>query len=473
MSKAPSKEQSAQSRLDSLQAWLDDRLAALLDENHVPGAAVAVSLGDMVIDAAAGVLSKDTGVGATPDSVFQIGSITKVWTTTLAMQLVDEGRLDLDAPVRDHLPDFKLADDEAAARITVRQLMCHVSGFEGDFFTDTGRGDDCLEKYVATLGDTPQLFPPGERFSYNNAAYCVLGRIVEVLREKPYDACLREHLFAPLGLTHAATGPYEAILYRAAVGHTRATPDADPRPAPVWALVRSNAAAGAMLAMRPRDLLTFARMHLSDGLAPNGSRVLTADSARAMRRPQVDVPPLGLMGDSWGLGWEIFDFPGGTVVGHDGGTIGQSAFLRAVPGHDIAVAVLTNGGDAIALYAEIVGRVLRDLAGIELPPLPVPDPAAPRVDASRYVGTYASSVADTVVSQDADGRIWAERTPKGIFAEIGAARERIELVAAGEHTLIAAEPEQGAHRLHTFVGDDGEGHALYLHTGRADRRVGP
>ncbi|MER5258907.1 serine hydrolase domain-containing protein [Streptomyces sp. NPDC002855] len=479
MSRTPSKARTpsgarTRGRLDALQGWLNGRLADLLAENQVPGAAVAVSVGDAVIDAAAGVLSKDTGVEATPDSLFQIGSITKVWTTTLAMQLVDEGKLDLDAPVRDHLPDFKLADDEAAARITVRQLMCHVAGFEGDFFTDTGRGDDCLEKFVATLGDTPQLFTPGERFSYNNAAYCVLGRIVEVLREKPYDACLREHLFAPLGLTHAATGPYEAILHRAAVGHIRATPDAEPRPAQVWALARSNAAAGAMLAMRPRDLLTFARMHLADGLGPDGGRVLGADSAHAMRRRQADVPPLGLMGDSWGLGWEIFDFPGGTVVGHDGGTIGQSAFLRVVPGHDVAVAVLTNGGDPLALYAEIVGRVLHDLAGIELPALPVPDPQTPRVDASRYVGTYASSAADTVVSQDDEGRVWAERTPKGIFAEIGGGQERIELVAsAWEDTLISVAPENGMHRLHAFVGDDGEGHAQFLHTGRADRRVGP
>ncbi|MFG2503644.1 serine hydrolase domain-containing protein [Streptomyces sp. NPDC048441] len=450
---------------------MSGHLAALLDEHQVPGAAVAVSFGDAVIDAAAGVLSKDTGVEATPDSVFQIGSITKVWTTTLAMQLVDEGKLDLDAPVRDYLPDFKLADDAAAARITTRQLMCHVSGFEGDFFTDTGVGDDCLEKFIATLGDVPQLFAPGERFSYNNAGYCVIGRIVEVLREKSYDDCLRAHLFAPLGLTHAAAGPYEAILHRAAVGHLQATPDAAPRPAPVWALVRSNSAAGSMLAMRPRDLLAFARMHLTEGRAPDGTQVLSPESALAMRQRQVDVPPLGLMGDAWGLGWELFDFPGGTVIGHDGGTIGQSAFLRAVPGQDIAVAVLTNGGDPLAVYTEIVGRVLRELAGIELPALPEPDPEAPRIDASRYVGTYASSVADTVVSQDADGRVWAERTPKGIFAEIGGGPERVELVPARCDTLIAVEPEHGMHRMHSFVGDDGEGRAQFLHTGRADRRV--
>ncbi len=86
----------------------------------------------------------------------------------------------------------------------------------------------------------------------------MLGRLVEVLREKPYDECLREHLFAPLGLTHAATGPYDAILFRAAVGHIELEPGAGYQPAPVWALARSNAPAGSMLAMRPRDLLAFA-----------------------------------------------------------------------------------------------------------------------------------------------------------------------------------------------------------------------
>ncbi|MEV0261289.1 serine hydrolase domain-containing protein [Streptomyces sp. NPDC050617] len=480
MSQAPSESLSpspsgagADPRLDALHAWLNGRLATLLDEHQVPGAAVAVSVGDAVIDVAAGVLSKRTGVEATPDSVFQIGSITKVWTTTLAMQLADEGKLALDAPVRDYLPEFALADDAAAAAITVRQLMCHVSGFEGDLFTDTGVGDDCIEKFVATLGDAPQLFPPGERFSYNNAGYCVLGRIVEVLREKTYDACLRDHLFAPLGLTHAATGPYEAILHRAAVGHIPTGPDAAFEAAPAWALPRSNSAAGSMLAMRPRDLLAFARMHLADGVGPDGTRVLGAQSTRAMRERQTDVPYLGLMGDRWGLGWEIFDWPGATVVGHDGGTLGQSAYLRAVPGQDVAVAVLTNGGESLAVYQEIVERVLGELAGVEVPPLPAPDPDAPRIDAARYVGTYSSGVADTVVSQDADGRIWAERTPKGIFAQLGGGPERTELAPAREDSLIAVERRHGMHQIHSFVGDDGDGHALYLHTGRADRRVAP
>jgi len=459
------------SRLDEINEWLPQRLSELLADNKVPGAAVAVAAGDEVVEAAAGVLSKATGVEATPDSVFQVGSITKVWTATLVMQLVDEGKLDLDAPVRDYVAEFSIGDDAAAARITVRQLLCHVSGFEGDIFTDTGKGDDCVEKYVATLTDTPQLFAPGELFSYNNAGYCVLGRIVEVLRDKPYSDCLREHVFTPLQLTHAANGPYEAIMYRAAVGHIEPTPGADPEPAPVWALMRSNEPAGSMLSMRPRDLLAFARMHLSGGTGPDGATVLSPASVKAMQERQVDVPDLGLMGNAWGLGWELFDWPGGPVIGHDGGTIGQAAFLRAVPGQDIAVAVLTNGGNPFPLYTEIIGRVLRDLAGIEMPALPSPDGAKPPADASRYVGTYSSSVSDSTVSQDSDGRVWLERKPKGVLAEFGEAPERNELLAWRGDTLIPATPDHGVYLPHAFIGDDGDGHALYLHTGRADRRA--
>ena len=457
--------------LDDMKTWLDQHLAEVLAEHDVPGAAVAVYAGGEVVDHAAGILNKATGVEATADSLFQIGSITKVWTTTMVMQLVDEGKLDLDVPLRTYLPEFRLADADAAASITMRQLLSHTAGFEGDIFTDTGRGDDCVEKYVATLETDPQLFPPGERFSYNNAGFCVIGRVVEVLRGKAYDDCLPEFLFGPLGLTHAAASPYEAILHRVALGHIRLAPDAELTPAPIWSLVRSNAPAGAALAMRPRDLIAFARMHLDGGTAADGTRVLTRESATAMQELQVKLPELGMMGDAWGLGWELFDIDGTRVVGHDGGTIGQSAFLRIVPERDVAVALLTNGGDTIQAYRAVVGHVLAELAGVQLPPLPSPPAEPARVDASRYVGAYSCEVLDYVVSQDDDGRIWLDETPKGIIAQMGAQPERSELLAYSEDTLIAAEPKQGMYQLSAFVGDDGQGRALYLHNGRATRRV--
>ena len=457
--------------LEGVDRWLDEQVPLLLDKYDVPAAAWAVLEGDRVVDGASGLLSTATGVEATADSLFQIGSVTKLWTSTLVMQLVDEGLVGLDEPVRTYLPGFRIADESAAAAITVRQLLSHTAGFEGDIFTDTGVGDDCVEKYVATLGDVPQLFPPGEMFSYNNAGYCVLGRLVEVVRDKQYDACLREHLFAPLGLTHAAAGPYEAILFRAAVGHVEPEPGAGLQPAPIWAMARSNSPAGSMLAMRPRDLVAFAKMHLEDGRAADGTQVLAPGTAARMHDKQVGLPDLGLMGTSWGLGFERFDTPTGAIIGHDGSTIGQNAFLRMVPEAGVAVALLTNGGDTVSLYHDVVGHVLDALTEATLPALPEPPADPPQVDATRFVGTYSADVFDLTVSQEDDGRIWIEQIPKGFLVEIGGQVERSELVHYRDDMLIPVQADRGMHMPHAFLGDDGEGHALYLHLGRAVRRA--
>jgi CubicO group peptidase (beta-lactamase class C family) len=460
------------SNLAALQSRIAEQMPALLAKYDVPAAAWAVLADGEVVDGAAGILHKSTGVEATPDSVFQIGSITKLWTSTLVMQLVDEGRLDLDQPVRSYLPEFRIGDEQAAAVITVRQLLNHTAGFEGDIFTDTGVGDDCVEKFLGVLTEVPQLFPPGEQFSYNNAGYCVLGRLVEVLREKTYDACLREHLFAPLGLTHAATNPYEAIMYRAAMGHIEMEPGQGYVPAPMWALARSNSPAGAMLAMRPRDLIAFARMHLDDGKAHDGTQVLAPGTSARMQSREVGLPELGLMGTSWGLGFERFDLPTGDIVGHDGSTIGQNAFLRMVPEAGVAVALLTNGGDVMSLYRDVVDQVLTELTGVRLPALPEPPADPQRIDASRFTGTYSADVFDLTVSQDEDGRIWIDQVPKGIFVEMGGQAERTELVHYRDDMLIPVKADRGMFMPHAFLGDDGEGRALYLHLGRAVRRAG-
>ncbi|WP_020661605.1 serine hydrolase domain-containing protein [Amycolatopsis benzoatilytica] len=454
--------------MDKLDAFrrLEQQLPALLEQHGVPAAAVAVAVGDETAVAAAGVLNLGTGVAATTDSVFQIGSITKVWTATLVLQLVDEGLVDLDAPVRRYLPGLKLGDEKAAAAITVRQLLSHTAGFEGDLFTDTGPGDDAVEKFVATLDGVAQLFPPGELFSYNNAGYVVLGRLVEVLREKPYDDCLRDHLAQPLGLTHFSPSANDAIRFRAAIGHLEPEPGADLVPAPFWSMLRSNGPAGSMLAMTAEDLLAFGRMHLA-----GGGEVLSADSAAAMLRPQVTLPRLGILGDKWGLGWELFDTPSGQVHGHDGNTIGQAAFLRLVPEHNVAVVLLTNGGNTVPLYADVVPVLVKELTGVELPSLPRPPAEPVSFSADRYLGTYASEVGDVVISQDDEGRIWSEDRPKGKAAEFGSG-SKVELVGWAEDSLILKEAHSGFYLPFVFLGDDGSGRAAYVHSGRATKRAG-
>ncbi|MBS1672586.1 MAG: beta-lactamase family protein [Actinobacteria bacterium] len=459
------------SDLNEIGTWVRENLPALIADAHVPAASVGILAGGEIVTAAAGILNKNTGVEADEDSVFQIGSITKTWTATLIMQLVDEGLLDLDAPVRDTVPAFAIGDDAAASAITARQLLSHVSGFEGDFFNDTGAGDDAIEKYLATIADAPQLFAPGERFSYNNAAFVVLGRIVEVLRGQTYDQALHAHLAGPLGLTHVATDASQAIMFRAALGHVRTDDGGEPVPAPMWSLVRSNAPAGSMLAMTARDLLGFAGMHMAGGAAADGTRVLSARSVSAMQERQVDLPDLGVMGDAWGLGWEIFDWAGGPVYGHDGGTIGQNAFLRFVPSAGVAVVLLTNGGDTIELYHRLFSKVLAALAGVDVPALPALPASPVDVDLDRILGTYSSSVSDSTVSVDDEGRIWLTQTMKGMFADLGPAPVPVELVGWSGDSLLPRKEEHGMRLPHAFVGDDGSGRALYLHTGRADRRV--
>jgi CubicO group peptidase (beta-lactamase class C family) len=466
-------------KLGEIDGWLAERLPALLAEHDVPGAAAAVYADGEITDCAAGVLSTATGVPATPDSLFQIGSITKTLTTTLVMQLADENLVSIDKPLREYLPGFRVADEDASAALTVRQLLCHTAGFEGDVWNDTGTNDDCVEKYVDDLRTAPQIAPPGEMFSYCNAGFSVLGRLVEVLGGKPFDACLREGVIGPLGLTHTATDANTAIMYRAAVGHLQFSPDAPPAPAPIWSLMKSSSPAGSMLSMRPRDLLTYARAHLadgaiagtagasaaSDGAAADGARLLSAASARAMRERQVTLPPLGPLADAWGLGWELFDWPGGPVIGHDGGTIGQSAFLRLVPGADVAVALLTNGGHPVPVYREVVGHVLRELADIEIPSPPFPPHVPAPTVVSRYSGTYESSTVRLIVSQDADGRIWLDDQPRGFVKSLGAPDSRSELAGLDEDTLIGVDAPEGTHATYAFLGDDGSGRARYIHTG--------
>jgi len=452
--------------------FLESELADLVERRGVPGAAVAVLVGDDIVDRAAGVLSLSNGTAATPDSVFQIGSITKIWTTTLVMQLVDDGLLDLDAPIVNYLPGFLSSDSTATGVISARMLLSHTAGFEGDLFLDTGNGPDAVQKFVTAIVPVRQLFPPGELFSYNNTAFSLLGAVIENLRGATYERVLIDRIVTPLGLTHVAPSAYEAVLHGAAVGHI-ADADGTQISTPTWALARSNEPAGAMLAMRPRDLITFARMHIDRGVATGGTRILSPASVEAMQTAQIEVPAIGMNADHWGLGWQLTDTSAGLMVSHDGGTIGQSAFLRVLPDRNIAVALLTNGGDAIGLFGDVVGRVLRSLAGIELPPRPTPPSDSDIVDGSAYVGRYSDTIYDLTISEAQDGRLWLDRVPKDILAEIGEQPLRSELAHLGGSSFIQVEGSLGIHPLYAFVGDDASGHAKYIHYGRVIAYAGP
>ena len=139
----------------------------------------------------------------------------------MIMQLVDEGLLSLDSTVSEVLPGAQLGAADVGGQVTVRHLLTHTSGIDGDIFTDTGRGDDCVERYVSLLAEVPSVFAPGATYSYCNSGYVLLGRIIEVIDGQSWDESLRARLIGPLAATQTVTLPEEAILRRAAVGHHR------------------------------------------------------------------------------------------------------------------------------------------------------------------------------------------------------------------------------------------------------------
>jgi CubicO group peptidase (beta-lactamase class C family) len=449
------------------QHW-QERLGKLAAEHGVVGASLAVELDGERLEAATGVLNMRSGQPATPDSVFQIGSISKVWTATLIMQLVDEGLLDLDAPVVTYLPDFRVADAEVTRTVTTRQLLTHTSGIDGDFFQDTGRGDDALEKYVGAMADLKQNHPQGATMSYCNSGYSVLGRIIEVLRGTTWDAALREHLLTPLGLETAGTLPEEALLYAAATGHVQQPEMPQPVVTPQWGIFRSAGPAG-LIHCPARDVLVFARMHLDDGVGPDGKRVLSAESARAMREPQIEVPDRWLLGSHWGLGWILMTWDGQQVYGHDGATLGQGAFLRVLPERKLAVSLCCNGGRGMrelfeALYAEL----FQQLVGVQMPARP--EPTGDTVgNAERFAGRYARESVQMDVEDAGNGKLQLTVTPTGPLA-LGAQPQVLALRPFEGEVLLAKAEKDESWIPAVFYDIDG---SRFVHLGaRATPRAG-
>lgn len=451
------------------QHW-QDRLAVLAEKHGVVGASLAIAHGRELLEAATGVLNTRTAQPATPESVFQIGSITKVWTATLVMQLVDDGLLDLDSPITRYLSDFAVRDAELTQQVTPRHLLAHTSGVAGDFFPDTGRGDDCLERFVALMADLPASHPLGATMSYCNAGYVLLGRLVEVLRGATWDQVLRERLFQPLSLEAAGTLPEEALLWGAATGHIMPPGAASPLVAPQWGLARNAGPAG-LIHAKAREVVAFARMHLADGVAPDGSRVLSPESARAMRTPQVSVPDRWTFGGSWGLGWILPEWDGRPLLAHDGSTLGQAAFLRVLPGEpDLVVALLTNGGESRDLYQDLYAEIFERLGGVRIPPRLEPVASASSVDPSTYVGRYErESMAHEVVLRE--GNLVLVSLPTGVLATaMGAASMEAPLIPYDTDVFLTSMPSVSGHLPAVFY-DAADG-SRYLHfAGRAAART--
>lgn len=446
---------------------LRELLERLLRETGVPGAQATIVHRGTAHTAAAGVLSVRTGLEVSAESIFQIGSITKLFTTVLVLQLVDEGLIALDDPVADNMPEFRLADPETTAAVRIADLLQHRGGFDGDYFTDGGRGTDAPRALIAALASAETFFPPGTRFAYSNAGMVVLGRLVEVLRGADYLTCVRERIYRPLGLEHAVTLPEEAILHPVAVGHTR-----DERGAAVvtssWQLPMSAAATGAALTMSADDLARFGAALLGAVTTTGGAPLLRPETARLIGTRDFALPVASSTGEGFGLGAFTFRYDGATAFGHDGQTIGQVAGLRIVPEADLVIAIVTNRENTTAVTEQVIDFALRRFCGARVvPEAPLPDPPLPPED-RLIAGFYANHTMTATVTVTGD-RAHLMLGSRSIDLGNQPAM-RLHRVSDGVYRVTAAE--HGVELKFRFIDSDGDGTADLLWFNRMLRRAG-
>jgi CubicO group peptidase (beta-lactamase class C family) len=369
-----------------------------MDETQTPGVAVGLlHEGDEQV-AGFGVTSLENPLEVTPDTLFQIGSITKTFTGTAAMRLVERGELDLDAPVRTYLPELRLSDDEVAAKVSTRHLLTHTGGWIGDYFDDFGSGEDALARICESMSTLPQLTPLGEVWSYNNAGFYLAGRVIEAVAGKPYEQAVQDLVLEPLGLERTFFFAEDVMTRRFAVGHHR-NEDGPPTVARPWPIGRAHHPAGG-LASTVRDLLRYARFHLGDG-----EGVLTRASLDEMQTSQLEV---GSIFEHIGITWAISDRTGARIVGHGGGTNGQIALFFLAPEHDFACAVLTNHQRGSEVTFAARGEALQAIGAKEREREPID------VDADEYLGAYSSALFEVELKRE-DGRLVLVTTNKGGF----------------------------------------------------------
>ncbi|MER6089715.1 serine hydrolase domain-containing protein [Streptomyces bluensis] len=364
------------------QKTLSDFVEAQAKEFGIPGVAVGVLLDGQEIYASHGVTSIGNPLPVDEKTLFHLASVSKTFTATALMRLVAEGRVDLDAPVRRYVPELKLADERAAAQITVQSLLNHTAGLDWNLIDD-GKGDRSLAGLVAKLPQLPLIAPPGARPSYSQAGYNLVGRVIEKVTDLPFEQAMASLVLEPVGLSDTVYGLTEVMVRKFAVGYNRGE-DGDMHPARPWGAFKEGARAdnpGGGLASSVSDLLRWARFQLGDG-----EGVVPASVLHRMREQTVGLRASSL-GDGLGVCWFLHDLDGVHGIGHGGSGNGQFAELLIVPERNFAVVSLANlGPDGYSFNQSVVRWALDHYLGVveqEAEPVPYDEEQARQI-----VGRY-------------------------------------------------------------------------------------
>ncbi|HKB13791.1 MAG TPA: serine hydrolase domain-containing protein [Vicinamibacterales bacterium] len=368
-------------------------VTAKMQEYRVPGVAIGVLRDGRTTIRGFGVRNVNDPQPVTSSTVFPLASISKTVTTTAMMRLVEQGKIDLRAPVRKYLPDFRVADEAASRDVTIWHLVTHTSGWEGQL-SAADKGDETLARFVASLGTDMQLAPPGAAWSYNNAGFGVAGRVIEVVTGQTFSDAIDDLVFRPLGLKLAFTRVGDVVAHWPAVGHV-AGPDGAPGMQRTFSLGSTLPAGG--VAMSMDNLLEYARFHLADGKSAGGTQVLARTTLAEMQKAQLHKQGYD---EDIGLAWHLRTVGNIRTAAHGGTFSGHILLLELVPEKNFAIAILTNSGNGWRLIQDVEREALRAYHGATFAlnqaighrglneTLPAVKPLASQPDVAPYVGTY-------------------------------------------------------------------------------------
>jgi CubicO group peptidase (beta-lactamase class C family)/D-alanyl-D-alanine dipeptidase len=371
---------------ENVAAALQQAIQLEMKNQSLPAVSIALVEDQQVVWAQGfGMSDPVQKIPAAADTIYRVGSVSKLFTDTAIMQLVEKGQVDPDAPVTRYLPDFH-PTNPFGKPITLRELMSHRSGLVreppiGHYFDNTAPS---LKATVESLNQTTLVYPPGTHTKYSNAAIAVVGYLLEKQTGQPFTSYVRDAVLQPLGMTASAFTPTPEVL--AKLAHASIwTYDGRVFDAPTFQL--GMAPAGCMYSS-VLDLSKFVGMLFAGGRGTNGP-VLKPETLQTMWEPQLAAPN---QKQGFGIGFRLADLDGHQLVGHGGAIYGFATELEALPADKLGVVVVTTMDSANATMTRIANYALRlMLASKSAAPLPkfeedqpVPLPLA-RAAASPYL----------------------------------------------------------------------------------------
>jgi CubicO group peptidase (beta-lactamase class C family) len=309
---------------------VDSYIRAAMQAYNIPGAALVVAQdGEILFGQGYGNAAPNRLV--TGDTPFYIGSQSKSFTAMAIMQLVEQGLIDLAAPVQTYLPWFRVADEQASGQITIRNLLQHTSGLSEEGYVENFPPDASLETIVRDLSRARLTAPVGTEMQYFNPGYSTLGLIIETVSGQSYGAYLQEHVFQPLGMVNSFTDPVEAQAAGLAQGYAQVFMTALPFDQTFY---QYNLPAGFIMSSA-NDMARY-MMALANGGELDGVRVLQPESVEQLFTPNTAI------GSNYGFGWYISEYYGQTQITHGGDTERFHTSVLILPDNGLTVVMLFN-----------------------------------------------------------------------------------------------------------------------------------